>query len=193
MAHSLRFGVCVRAAADAFTDAAPRLALRLRLVRCGELSRWPALRFLAAAVLALIAIRNRLRVPITLPGPGRVAFIDAGDIAAVAVRALLDTASHKTEHVITGPETLNYAEAAAIISDFTGLNLSHRSVSTADLVTRFVAAGIPAAFAAFLAGLDESIRHGAEDRVTSTVRTVTGRPARAFAEFVQANRGAFTA
>jgi hypothetical protein len=48
-------------------------------------------------------------------------------------------------------------------------------------------------FAAVLAGLDEDIRHGAEDRVAPTVQSVTGRPARSFAEFVAAHRDAFTA
>jgi uncharacterized protein YbjT (DUF2867 family) len=130
---------------------------------------------------------------VTATGEGRVAFVDAADIAAVAARALLDPAPHNTEHVITGPEALSYAEAAAIITRATGLTVRHRAVSTADRTARFVAAGIPAEFAAVLAGLDADIRHGSEDRVTSTVHTVTGRRARSFTEFVTAHREAFAA
>jgi uncharacterized protein YbjT (DUF2867 family) len=122
-----------------------------------------------------------------------VAFVDADDIAAVAVRALLDAVPHNTDHLITGPEALSYTDAAAAIAAVTGLTVRHRPVSTADLSVRLVAAGISAEFAAILAGLDEDIRHGAEDRVASTVQSVTGRPARSFAEFVAAYRGAFTA
>jgi hypothetical protein len=61
------------------------------------------------------------------------------------------------------------------------------------MTTRFVATGLPPEYAAMLAGLDEDIRHGAEDRVTPAVQDVTGRPARSFAEFVSAHRDAFTA
>jgi hypothetical protein len=56
-----------------------------------------------------------------------------------------------------------------------------------------LAAGIPAEFAAVLAGLDADIRHGSEDRVTSTVHAISGRRARPFTEFVTAHRDAFTA
>lgn len=128
---------------------------------------------------------------VTATGQGRVGFVDAADIAAVAVRALLDTVPHNTDHVITGPEALCYADVAAAITEATGRVVRHRPVSTAELATRFVAAGLPPEFAALLAGLDESVRHGAEDRVTTTVPDLTGRPARSLAEFVTAHRNAF--
>jgi uncharacterized protein YbjT (DUF2867 family) len=137
-------------------------------------------------------IRERGEI-ITATGEGRVAFVDAADIAAVAARALLDPVPHNTDHLITGPEALSYAGAAAIITDTTGRIVRHRAVSTAEMTTRFVATGLSPGYAAMLAGLDEDIRHGAEDRVTPTVQDVTGRPARSFAEFVSAHRDAFAA
>jgi uncharacterized protein YbjT (DUF2867 family) len=120
---------------------------------------------------------------VTGTGDGRVGFVDAADIAAVAARALLDPLPHNTDHVITGPEALSYADAAAIITEVTGRPVRHRSVSTEEMTRRF-AAGLPQEFAAVLAGLDEDIRGGAEDRVTTTVQDVTGRPARSFREFL---------
>ncbi|WP_269856806.1 NmrA family NAD(P)-binding protein [Streptomyces sp. RPT161] len=130
---------------------------------------------------------------VTATGAGRVAFVDADDIAAVAVRALLDAVPHNTEHLITGPEAIGYADAADIITRTTGLTIRHRSVSTRDLATRIAAAGVPAEFAAVLAALDEDIRHGAEDRVSPAVQAVIGRPPRSFSEFVTSHRNAFTA
>jgi uncharacterized protein YbjT (DUF2867 family) len=120
---------------------------------------------------------------VTATGAGRVAFVDAGDIAAVAARALLDPVPHNTAHVITGPEAISYADAAATIGTLTGRRVVHRPVGAAEFAARLVGTGMSPRYAAFLAGLDEDIRNGAEDRVTSTVRTVTGRPARSFAEF----------
>jgi uncharacterized protein YbjT (DUF2867 family) len=113
--------------------------------------------------------------------------------ASVGLRAAsADARPHNTDHLITGPEALSYADAADIITDTVGRVVRHHSVSTAEMTARFADRGLPPEYAAMLAGLDEDIRHGAEDRVTSTVPDVSGRPARSFAEFVSAHRSAFT-
>ncbi|WP_410567865.1 NAD(P)H-binding protein [Amycolatopsis sp. cmx-4-61] len=122
---------------------------------------------------------------VTATGDARVAFVDAGDIAAVAVRALTDPVPHNTDHVLTGPAALSYAEAAAIVSAHLGRPVRHRAVTTAEFAERVTASGIPAEFARVLAALDEDIRRGAEDRVTPVVEQVTGRPARSFETFVR--------
>ncbi|MET9631896.1 ergot alkaloid biosynthesis protein [Lentzea sp. NPDC006480] len=119
---------------------------------------------------------------VTATGDGRIGFVDAADIAAVAARALTDPLPHNTDHLITGPEALSYADAAAIITELTGRPVAHRSVSTEELTGR-LATWLPPEFAVILAKLDEDIRGGAEDRVTSTVLDVTGRPPRSFRDF----------
>ncbi|ANZ36592.1 ergot alkaloid biosynthesis protein [Lentzea guizhouensis] len=123
---------------------------------------------------------------VTATGDGRVAFVDADDIAAVAARALTGE-PHNTEHVITGPRAISYAEAAAIITEHTGVEVRHRSISAAELAER-LESHVPAQFAALLAALDEGIANGAEDRVTTTVEDVTGRPATSFEAFVAEHR-----
>jgi uncharacterized protein YbjT (DUF2867 family) len=128
---------------------------------------------------------------VTATGRGRVAFVDPADIAAVAVRALTDTVSHNTAHVITGPEPLSYADAAAIVSRVTGRQVRHRSVDVAELASRLAAGGMPKEFAILLAGLDAHIRDGAQELVTTTVSDLTGRPARSFEQFVRAHRDLF--
>jgi uncharacterized protein YbjT (DUF2867 family) len=122
---------------------------------------------------------------VTATGDARVAFVDAGDIAAVAVRALTDPEPHNTEPVLTGPGAVSYAEAASIIAAHTGRPVRHRAVSTAEFAASLTASGIPAGFSLVLAALDEGIRRGAEDRVTPAVEEVTGRPARSFETFVE--------
>jgi uncharacterized protein YbjT (DUF2867 family) len=123
---------------------------------------------------------------VTATGDGRMAFVDAGDIAAVAVRALTDDVSHDTDHLITGPEALSYADAATILTRHLGRTVRHRSVPVEEAAQRIAAHGVPADFAGVLAALDADIRDGAEDRVTDTVERVTGRPARGFTAFVAA-------
>lgn len=119
---------------------------------------------------------------VTATGSGRVAFVDAGDIAAVAAHALVDDEPHVGEYVLTGPEALSYADAAAVLSEVTGRPVRHRAVGVGELTERFGAAGYPSDFAAVLAALDDEIARGAEDRVTSVVQDVTGRPPRSFRE-----------
>jgi uncharacterized protein YbjT (DUF2867 family) len=133
----------------------------------------------------LVAQGVRTGEIVTATGEGRVAFIDAADIAAVAGHALIDQIPHNTEHILTGPEALSYADAAAIVAKRIGRPVRHRAVTVAELARRITDYGIPADFAALLAALDEDIGNGSEDRVTGTVERVTGRPARSFQAFAE--------
>ncbi|MDT3429140.1 uncharacterized protein YbjT (DUF2867 family) [Paenibacillus forsythiae] len=134
---------------------------------------------------------NRDGVIITATGTGRVGFIDADDIAEVGVRALIDPKPHNTDHIITGPQSLSYAEAGEIIGAAAGRTITHRHIETKELATGLINLGIAEDYAYFLAGLDESIKNnGTEDLVTDTVERVTGRPPRSLAEFA-ASHAAF--
>lgn len=124
---------------------------------------------------------------VTATGDGRVAFVDAADIAAVAAAALLDPVPHDTDHVITGPRALSYAEAATLLGEAIGRPVTHVSVTAGDLAARLTRAGYPTGFAAFLAALDTGIAAGSEDRVTDTVARVAGRPPRDLTEFLTAH------
>ncbi|MFI1915343.1 NAD(P)H-binding protein [Nocardia sp. NPDC020380] len=121
---------------------------------------------------------------VTATGEGRVGFVHAADIAAVAGHALIDDLPHNTDHVLTGPEALSYTDAAATIARRTGRPVRHRTLTPPEFARHLTAHGIPADFAAVLADLDDGIRTGAEDRVTDTVERVTGRPPRSFRTFV---------
>lgn len=121
---------------------------------------------------------------ITATKDGRVAFVDARDIASVAVRALTDESPHNTDHILTGPEALSYADAAAIISKRTGRTVRHRSIGSDEYARRITASGVPVELATLLAALDGNISAGAEDRVTGVVERITGTPARSFDAFV---------
>ncbi|MEV4440956.1 NAD(P)H-binding protein [Streptomyces sp. NPDC049577] len=117
-------------------------------------------------------------------GTGRVGFVDADDIAAVAAHALLDDPVPGTDLVLTGPRTLSYDDVAAVITEATGRHVTHRPLSYEQMRDHLAATGMPVEFAALLADLDRRISRGAEDRVTDTVERVTGRPARDLREHV---------
>ncbi|GAB7184666.1 Rossmann-fold NAD(P)(+)-binding protein [Kitasatospora sp. Ki12] len=121
---------------------------------------------------------------LTATGNGRVGFVDAEDIAAVAVRALTDDRSPDTDLVLTGPETLSYDDVAATVAAITGRPVVHRHLTYEQLRDRW-AAEIPPAFATMLAGMDRAIAAGAEDRTTDTVQRLTGRPPGTFRAFAE--------
>lgn len=115
----------------------------------------------------------------TATGTGRVGFVDADDIAAVAARALTDDRSPDTDLVLTGPETLGYDDIAAVVTDVTGRTVVHQRLTYEEMRDR-LAAAMPPEFAAMLAGMDRAIADGAEDRTTDTVQRLTGRPPNSF-------------
>ncbi|MFC9741479.1 NAD(P)H-binding protein [Streptomyces noursei] len=110
---------------------------------------------------------------------GRVGFVDAEDIAAVAVRALTDGQSPNADLVLTGPEALSHDDIAAIITEVIGRAVIHRRLSYERMRDRLTTQ-VPVEFAAMLAGMDRAIAGGAEDRITDTVQRLTGRPPRTF-------------
>jgi uncharacterized protein YbjT (DUF2867 family) len=121
----------------------------------------------------------------TATGNGRVAFVDAADIAAVAVHALTDEQAPDTDLVLTGPEALSHDDVATIITEVTGRPVTHHRL-TYDQMRDRLTAEVPAEFAALLAGMDRAIAAGAEDRVTDTVQRLTGRAPRSFRALVEA-------
>ncbi|WP_078095970.1 NAD(P)H-binding protein [Streptomyces sp. fd1-xmd] len=121
---------------------------------------------------------------LTASGDGRVGFVDAEDIAAVAVRALTDDQAPNTDLVLTGPQALSYADAAAIIAEATGRPVVHRQLTFEELRDRW-AAEIPLEFATMLAAMDRAIADGAEDRTSDAVERLTGRPPGTFRAFVE--------
>ncbi|WP_344600880.1 NmrA family NAD(P)-binding protein [Streptomyces glaucus] len=123
-------------------------------------------------------------VILTAAGEGRVAFVDADDIAAVAVHALTAGRSPDTDLVVTGPRALSHTEVAAVLSEVTGRAVVHRRLTYEQLCDR-LALGMPREFATVLADLDRAIAAGAEDRVTDTVERLTGRPPRDFRAHVE--------
>ncbi|MEU9169470.1 NAD(P)H-binding protein [Streptomyces sp. NPDC048420] len=111
----------------------------------------------------------------TAAGKGRIGFVDAEDIAAVAVHALTDVRAPDSDLVLTGPQALSHDDIATIVTEVTGRPVVHRHLTHEQLCDR-LAPLMGREFAELLAGMDRAIAEGAEDRTTDVVRRVTGRP-----------------
>jgi festuclavine dehydrogenase len=60
----------------------------------------------------MFSIRDEDKI-ITATGEGKVPFVSADDIAAVAFRALTDEVPHDADHLILGPELWSYDEVSS--------------------------------------------------------------------------------
>ncbi|WP_040793421.1 NmrA family NAD(P)-binding protein [Nocardia paucivorans] len=181
---------------DVIPHQAPGLDRARRLVT--EMPEWAVLRpswFMQNLIVAshhmATGLRTRAELPSATEGRG-IGFVDAADIAAVGVRALLDDTPPNREYVITGPEVLSYDDVARILNEVLTppRPVRHIRLTVPELAGR-IARGIPEDMAIVLAQVERRIAEGAEERVTTTVAEVTGRKPRSLRDFVMAHRDRF--
>lgn len=118
-------------------------------------------------------------------GTGRVAFIDAHDIARAAYAALTGPAALNADFVLTGGAAMSFDEVAEVISEVAGRRITHANISTDEFVSRFERRGLPKVTAQMLAAASSMVANGSEDYTTDALTRLTGRPATTFREFAQ--------
>jgi uncharacterized protein YbjT (DUF2867 family) len=74
---------------------------------------------------------------------GRIAMVDARDVAAVAVAALTAPGHEGQTYVVTGPEALSHAMVAAILSEAIGRTITYRDIELDALRQQLVSGGAP--------------------------------------------------
>jgi uncharacterized protein YbjT (DUF2867 family) len=116
--------------------------------------------------------------------------IHEGDIAAVAIRALCDSACSSADYLVTGPESLTQREQVSIIGEVLGRPLRFAEITPdewrSELPSYVPAHVAPMLLKAWAAAI------GQPALVTSTVAEITGVPARTFREWAKHNTTAFT-
>lgn len=121
----------------------------------------------------------------TAAGDGALGWVDARDIASAAAALLTDqVVDPRSDYLVTGPHGMSYPEAARIITARTGRPVRVTRLTPAEQAAAYRAAGLPPEFADALAAVERGIEEGREDRVSTAVLELTGRPPRAFAQFV---------
>ncbi|MFC4907234.1 NAD(P)H-binding protein [Actinomadura gamaensis] len=122
-------------------------------------------------------------------------FVDADDIADVAVAALTEDGHRGRLYELTGPRALTFAEAMGEISELTGSEVGYGTLTPDEFTAALEGAGVPAEEVAFLAYLFTTLFDGRNERPADGVRRALGREPRDFRDFVReaAARGAWTA
>ncbi|MEV0021806.1 NAD(P)H-binding protein [Streptomyces atroolivaceus] len=118
-------------------------------------------------------------------GGGAAAFVDADDIAAVAVAALTEDGHDGEVYELSGPRALGIADVLDEIAKVTGTRAAYVPVEEAAFRAGLVAQGLPEDEAAIWTDGMKPIRTSQEAPVTDGVRRALGRPPRDIADFVR--------
>ncbi|EED85772.1 predicted protein [Postia placenta Mad-698-R] len=116
----------------------------------------------------------------TACGDGKIPYISAADIAAVASRTLTDEKPHNTDYMI-----------AAKLSSCLGREITHVNLTDEHRAQRLMSVGVPEYFAKRLASVEVAVANGSENRMNGVVERVTGRPPQTFDEFAQKCKSAW--
>jgi uncharacterized protein YbjT (DUF2867 family) len=116
-------------------------------------------------------------------GEVREPFIDAGDIADVALEALADDAYVGRTLELTGPRLLTFREAVAEIAAAAGRPIVFREVTLDAFVETLAGEGMPAETRWLMAELFSTLFDRRNASTTDHVEALLGRPARDFTEF----------
>jgi uncharacterized protein YbjT (DUF2867 family) len=130
-----------------------------------------------------------------LPGPerGRVSFIDAADIGRVAAVALTADQAPEPLLELTGPDALTWFDAAQLMTDVLGREITHVPTPMDTLAQGLRALGRPEWLVEHVVELAVLMSERKAAQVTDTVEDVTGRPPRSLTEFLTDNASAFPA
>lgn len=124
-------------------------------------------------------------------GEGKVSWIDARDIAAVAAKALTEPGHENQAYPVTGPEALSGAELGTILTEIAGHTVNYVPISLDQAKQAMTSMGMPEMLAEAMNELYALAPAGHLAGVLDTVEKVTGRPARSFRQFAQDHARAF--
>ena len=112
-------------------------------------------------------------------------FVDADDVADVAVAALIGDTHDGQLYEVTGPRLLTFAEAVRKIAEASGTKVDYLPVSGAAYASALRAEGLDADFAADLTELFTTVLDGRSAYVTDGVQRALGRGPRDFADYAR--------
>lgn len=124
-------------------------------------------------------------------GSGPTAPIDPRDIGSVAVTALTGKGHEGKTYVLTGPEAMTIEKQVQIIGKAIGKQLKFIAVPESKAREGMLKSGLPEVLADAIVELVQADGPETVGHITQTIREVTGKAPRTFAEWVRDHAGAF--
>jgi uncharacterized protein YbjT (DUF2867 family) len=124
---------------------------------------------------------------VALPAPETgEPFVDADDVADVAVAALTEDGHAGEVYEVTGPRLLRFDQAVAEIAAATGRSISYARTTAAEFVAGLVRLGVPEGDALVFAEIFDTVLDGRNAHLADGVQRALGRPPRDFADYAAA-------
>ncbi len=147
------------------------------ILRCSWFSQNFSESFLLEAIRSGVVALPVLQVP--------EPFVDAEDIAEVAVMALTQSGHRGQLYELTGPTAMNFPDAVATIARVTGRDIRFMNVSTDDYRTELLQAKVPQIEVDLILYLMTTTLDGRNQNPAQGVQRALGRPAGDFANYVR--------
>lgn len=112
-------------------------------------------------------------------------FVDADDIADVAVAALTRPDLHNQLFEVTGPQAMTFAECVHTIADVTGCELTYTPMPLAAFIEVLESLGVPEDVRWLLNELFGTVLDGRNTPLANGVEKALQRPATSFREYVE--------
>ncbi|WP_336213916.1 NmrA family NAD(P)-binding protein [Nonomuraea sp. LPB2021202275-12-8] len=143
---------------------------------------WFAQNFSEDPLIAGPVAQGDLRLP---AGEGHEPFIDAEDIAEVAVAALTGDGHAGEIYELSGPRALTWGQAVAEIARTTGRAVRFTPISDEQYRADLAAAGLPDDYAEITSALFAHIRHDRGAALSDGVQRALGREPADFASYAR--------
>lgn len=118
-------------------------------------------------------------------GKGKTSFIDARDIASVAVIALTESGHENCAYSLTGSESLDYYEVAAIFTQVLGRQVIYNNPAIWKFALTMYTRGLNSKFIAVMIGIYTTVRLGFTGKVTSDTQEILQRTPLTMRQFVE--------
>jgi uncharacterized protein YbjT (DUF2867 family) len=112
-------------------------------------------------------------------------FVDADDIADVAVAALTDDKHNGKLYEVTGPRLLTFSQAVKEIAEATGHRINFEQIPMSAYSAALKEYGLPKQIIELITYLFTEVLDGRNENVTDGVEQALGRKATDFSEFVR--------
>ncbi len=123
---------------------------------------------------------NKIRLP---AGVAKTSFIDSRDISAVAAKLLTSDKFDRQAFDLTGPEAIDHAYVASVLSKVSGRSIVYDDIPPQDLKQDLIKAGLSSDYSDMLLGILGYLKAGYNSGLTSSVQDVTGVPPRKISQY----------
>lgn len=128
---------------------------------------------------------------VSIEGGGDISYVDARDVAAIALEALTKEGHYGKTYTLTGPEALNDAQIADIFFKLKGKPINIIKYNEEMANKSLKSAGFSDWYSNFFPEIAETIQKGIISAVSPDIKNVLGREPISFAQFVQDYVNAF--